>query len=101
MRDGFDMDLRVVSQKSYGSALQYFTGSKQHNIKIREIAGKKGLKINEYGVFKGKKKIAGKEEVICGFQQIIHMTVESSHRGTELRLGQVFSQFIRLLYFAA
>ena len=49
MKQGFDIDLRVVSEESYGSALQYFTGSKEHNIKLRKIAIDKGLKLNEYG----------------------------------------------------
>jgi len=62
MRNGFDIDLRVVPEKSYGSALQYFTGSKEHNIVTRKIAIEKGLKLNEYGVFQGKKMIAGKTE---------------------------------------
>jgi len=61
-KDGFDMDLRIVPAESYGSALQYFTGSKEHNIMTRKIAIEKGLKLNEYGVFKGKKMIAGKTE---------------------------------------
>jgi DNA polymerase (family 10) len=52
----------VVEPESFGAAVYYFTGSKQHNIVIREMAIKKGFKINEYGVFKGAKKIAGKEE---------------------------------------
>ena len=60
MKYGFDMDLRIVPEKSYGSALQYFTGSKDHNIVTRKIAIEKGLKLSEYGVFKGKKQIAGK-----------------------------------------
>lgn len=62
MRDGFDMDLRVVPQKSYGSALQYFTGSKEHNIATRKIAIAQGLKLSEYGVFRGSKMIAGSTE---------------------------------------
>jgi DNA polymerase (family 10) len=62
MKEGFDMDLRVVPQRSYGSALQYFTGSKEHNIITRKVAIEKGLKLNEYGVFKGSKMIAGKNE---------------------------------------
>lgn len=62
LKEGFDIDLRVVDEKSWGSALQYFTGSKAHNIKTREIAIKKHLKLNEYGVFRGKKQIAGKTE---------------------------------------
>ena len=62
MREGFDMDIRVVPKKSYGSALQYFTGSKEHNIVLRKIAIDKGLKLNEYGLFRGKKIIAGRKE---------------------------------------
>ena len=57
-----DADLRVVDDDEFGSALQYFTGSKDHNIKTRKLAMEKGLKLNEYGVFKGKKLIAGKTE---------------------------------------
>jgi DNA polymerase (family 10) len=57
-------DLRVVAPDSFGAALQYFTGSKAHNIRLREMAVKEGLKINEYGVFRvsDEQKIAGKEE---------------------------------------
>ncbi len=62
LNSGLQVDLRVVSKKSYGSALVYFTGSKAHNIKIRKIAGDKDLKINEYGVFKGDDQVAGKTE---------------------------------------
>ena len=62
VKQGFDIDLRVVPEKSYGSALQYFTGSKEHNIITRRIAIEKGLKLNEYGMFKGKKMIAGRTE---------------------------------------
>ena len=61
-KDGFQMDLRVVSPVSYGAALHYFTGSKAHNIRIRSMGIDRGLKINEYGVFKVKKSIAGKTE---------------------------------------
>jgi len=59
---GLQVDLRVVEEGSYGAALQYFTGSKGHNIHLRGIARARGIKINEYGVFKGEKKIGGKEE---------------------------------------
>ena len=61
-QEGIDCDLRVVAKKSYGSALQYFTGSKEHNIATRVLAIKKGLKLNEYGVFRGRKMIAGWSE---------------------------------------
>jgi len=60
--EGFDIDLRIVPKESYGAALQYFTGNKDHNIITRKIAIEKGLKLSEYGVFKGKKMIAGKTE---------------------------------------
>lgn len=56
------VDLRVIDKGCYGAALQYFTGSKAHNIKLRGMAKEKGLKISEYGVFKGDKKIAGETE---------------------------------------
>ena len=49
--DSFQVDLRVVAEKSWGAALQYFTGSKEHNVRIRGLAKSKGMKINEYGVF--------------------------------------------------
>lgn len=62
LRSGMQVDLRVVAQSCFGAALQYFTGSKEHSVALRTIAVKKKLKINEYGVFKGKKFIAGKNE---------------------------------------
>jgi len=62
MREGFDMDIRVLPKKSYGAALQYFIGSKEHNIALRKIALEKGLKLSEYGLFKGSKMIAGENE---------------------------------------
>lgn len=62
LRAGLQVDLRVVPEESYGAALYYFTGSKAHNIAVRLIAQKKGLKVNEYGVFRGPKRIAGASE---------------------------------------
>lgn len=62
LRCGLQVDLRVVEEASYGSALVYFTGSKAHNIAIRRIAQDKGLKLNEYGVFRGDKRVAGETE---------------------------------------
>lgn len=56
------VDLRIVDESEFGAALQYFTGSKAHNIKLRGMAKAKGLKISEYGVFRGSKKIAGTTE---------------------------------------
>jgi DNA polymerase (family 10) len=55
-------DLRVLPPANYGAALQYFTGSKEHNVKLRTLAREKGLKISEYGVFRGERRIAGRTE---------------------------------------
>lgn len=52
LNSGIDIDLRIIPEKSYGAALQYFTGSKEHNIALRKIAMDKGLKLSEYGLFK-------------------------------------------------
>jgi DNA polymerase (family 10) len=62
LRGGLQVDLRVVPQVSYGAALYYFTGSKPHNIAVRKIAAGKGLKVNEYGIFDGDERIAGRTE---------------------------------------
>ena len=62
MTQGFDMDLRVVPAKSYGSALQYFTGSQDHNIVTRRLAIEKGLKLSEWGIFRGAKQLPSKTE---------------------------------------
>ncbi len=61
-KDNLQIDLRVVAPHSWGAALQYFTGSKPHNIKLRDLAIKRGWKLNEYGVFKGEEKIGGESE---------------------------------------
>ncbi|UCG35055.1 MAG: DNA polymerase/3'-5' exonuclease PolX [Candidatus Omnitrophota bacterium] len=61
-QNNMQVDLRVVEKNCFGSALLYFTGSKQFNIKMRQLAIKKGYKINEYGVFKGEMRLAGKTE---------------------------------------
>ncbi len=59
---GLQIDLRAVAEQSFGAALQYFTGSKEHNVALRGRAKSKGLKINEYGVFRGERSIAGRTE---------------------------------------
>ena len=63
-QDGLAIDLRVVEPESFGAALQYFTGSKDHNVKTREIASRRGLKISEYGVFEDAtgRRVAGATE---------------------------------------
>ena len=64
LKSGLQVDLRVVPADSYGAALHYFTGSKAHNIAIRRLAQERGLKINEYGVFRGSERIAGEDRGI-------------------------------------
>jgi DNA polymerase (family 10) len=59
---GIQVDLRVVEPDCFGAALQYFTGSKDHNVRLRTLARDRGLKINEYGVFRGEERIAGRTE---------------------------------------
>jgi DNA polymerase (family 10) len=64
LRENIQVDLRVVEPDCFGAALQYFTGSKQHNIRVRELAQRRGLKVSEYGVFneKNNRRVAGKTE---------------------------------------
>jgi DNA polymerase (family 10) len=62
LRGGLQVDLQVVPDMSYGAALHYFTGSKAHNIAVRTMAVRKGLKLNEYGIFRGDTRIAGRSE---------------------------------------
>ena len=62
LRSGLHVDLRVVPAESFGAALQYFTGSKAHNVVVRGLAKDRGLKVNEYGVFRGDEQIAGRDE---------------------------------------
>jgi DNA polymerase (family 10) len=84
LNDNIQVDLRVVDNKSYGAALQYFTGSKEHNVSMRGLAIKKGYKLNEYGLFnkENNKYIAGKSEIE------IYNTLGLSYIEPELRENQ-------------
>jgi DNA polymerase (family 10) len=62
LTSGLQVDLRVVPQSSFGAALMYFTGSKAHNIRLRALAMERGLKLNEYGLFEGRKAVAAATE---------------------------------------
>jgi DNA polymerase (family 10) len=62
LKSGLQVDIRVVAPDSLGAALHYFTGSKAHNIAVRRLAQTKGLKVNEYGVYRGAQRIAGETE---------------------------------------
>ena len=91
LTNGIQVDLRVVKPESYGAALQYFTGSKEHNIKLRKLAIKKGLKINEYGVFKRdtNERIAGEtEEEVYGTLGLPYIEPELREDRGEIDLAQ-------------
>ena len=90
-KDDIHIDLRVVEPMSYGAALQYFTGSKAHNIKLRELAVKRGLKINEYGVFdvKTDRRVAGEsEEEIYQVLNLLFIPPELREDKGEIRAAQ-------------
>ena len=62
LRNGLQVDVRVVAPKSFGAALHYFTGSKDHNIHMRRLAQERNLKLSEYGLFRGTRRLAGETE---------------------------------------
>jgi DNA polymerase (family 10) len=62
LKTGIDVDVRVLQEQSFGAALQYFTGSKDHNVALRRIAQEKGMKLSEYGLFKDEKQVEGRTE---------------------------------------
>jgi DNA polymerase (family 10) len=82
LRNGLNIDLRVVGKKSFGAALNYFTGSKDHNVHLRRLAQEKGLKLNEYGLFRGAKSIAG------GTEEEIYKALGLAYIPPELREDQ-------------
>jgi DNA polymerase (family X) len=91
LASGIDADLLVVPEGSWGTALQYFTGSKEHSVQLRKIAISKGLRLNEWGVFEGDKRIAGatEEEVYktLGLQWI---PPEMRENAGEIELGRQY-----------
>ncbi|MBI4344190.1 MAG: DNA polymerase/3'-5' exonuclease PolX [Euryarchaeota archaeon] len=89
LKNGLDCDLRVVEEDSFGSALQYFTGSKDHNIALRKIAIKMGYKLSEYGIFKGEEKIAGRtEEEVYGRLGLPYIEPELRENTGEIEAAQ-------------
>ncbi len=82
LRCGLQVDLRLVAEEEFGAALHYFTGSKAHNIQLRLLGKQQGLKINEYGVFKGERRVAGKTE------ESVFKSVGLSYMPPELRQGR-------------
>ncbi len=79
LREGLQADLRVVDDEEYGAALQYFTGNKDHNIHLRTIAQRRGLKINEYGVFRGEDRLA------CRTEEEMYATLGMATPAPEMR----------------
>jgi len=91
LHNGMEADLRVVSKESFGAALQYFTGSKDHNIELRKIAEKKGYKLNEYGIFSAKEKsilTQGTEEEIYNILGLQYIEPEMRENTGEIKLAQ-------------
>lgn len=89
LKGGLQVDLRVVGPESFGAALHYFTGSKDHNIAIRRLAVKAGLKINEYGAFRGTSRIAGRsEDEIYGLFDMDFVPPELRENAGEIRAAQ-------------
>ena len=88
LRSGLQVDLRVVDRDGFGAALHYFTGSQAHNIAIRRLGRQKGLKINEYGVFKDKLRVAGQtEEEVFASVGLPYITPELREDGGEIQAG--------------
>ena len=91
-KEDVQVDCRVVEAKSFGAALLYFTGSKNFNIKIRQIAIKKGLKVNEYGVFKGSAFICGTtEDEIFRTLGMAYIPPELRENSGEIELAKKFN----------
>ncbi|MBU0573440.1 MAG: DNA polymerase/3'-5' exonuclease PolX [Candidatus Margulisiibacteriota bacterium] len=89
LKNNMQCDLRVVKPSEYGAALHYFTGSQQHAIAIRQLARTMGLKVSEYGVFKGKKRIAGRtEEEVFGALGLKYIPPELRENRGELEAAQ-------------
>lgn len=89
LRSGLQVDLRVVPERSYGAALMYFTGSKAHSIALRAIANDHGWKLNEYGLFDGRRRIAGAtEEELYGRLGLAFVPPELREDRGEIALAQ-------------
>ncbi len=90
LASGLQVDVRVVEPASFGAALHYFTGSKAHNIAIRRLGQQRGLKINEYGVFKGDKRVAGQtEESVYASVGLAYIPPELREDRGEIELARV------------
>lgn len=89
LRSGLQVDLRVVPKESYGAALQYFSGSKAHNVALRTLAVRQGYKINEYGVFRDDERVAGETEAeIYGLFDLAYIEPELREDRGELNAAR-------------
>ncbi|MDQ3909520.1 MAG: DNA polymerase/3'-5' exonuclease PolX [Thermoproteota archaeon] len=89
LASGIDADLLVVPEESWGTALQYFTGSKEHSVQLRKIAISKGLRLNEWGIFKGDRRIAGAtEEEVYNTLGLQWVPPEMRENTGEIELGK-------------
>lgn len=85
LKSGLQVDVRAVPQESFGAALHYFTGSQAHNIAVRKLAQKKRYKLNEYGLFRGSRRVSGKtEEEIYRRLGLAYIEPELREAGGEL-----------------
>ena len=91
LKNGLDADLRVVPEHSFGAALLYFTGSKDHNVALRELAIRKGWKLNEYGLFRGAKATARTQTIAGRTEEEIYKKLGLRYIEPELRenLGEI------------
>ena len=91
LKSGLDADIRVVPKESYGAALNYFTGSKDHNVALRKLAIEKGYKLNEYGLFKIKGKGGGEEKIAGDTEEGIYKALGLPYIEPELRemMGEI------------
>ncbi len=90
LESGLDADLRIVPRESFGAAMQYFTGNKDHNVALRTMAIMQGWKLNEYGLFEGEKQVAGKsEEEIYHALGLDYIQPEMRENNGEIDLARV------------
>ncbi len=90
LKQGMNCDLRVFEEKNFGAAMQYFTGSTEHNVEVRKIAISEGYKLNEYGLFKGNKYLCGKtEEEIYTKLGLLRVPPEMRENTGELKLKKL------------
>jgi DNA polymerase (family X) len=89
-KQGFDIDVRVLQEDVFGAGLQYFTGSKEHNVKLRTLAIQKGYKLSEYGLFKGKKRTGPERSrrIACKTEEDVYKALGMPYIEPELREDQ-------------